>query len=142
MSDLQISLLAIGVVVIAGVYLFNFVVERGYRRRAEASFKSAHSDVLLEVPVASRAAPERVEPRIEPYMEMQPAPVVDAVEEWPEIQPEPEVEPEPEVKSCCSCTRWLATTTTKSSGPSPTKRVFRWFASPERRRRGMKGCRC
>jgi FtsZ-interacting cell division protein ZipA len=97
MSDLQISLLAIGVVVIAGVYLFNFVVERGYRRRAEASFKSAHSDVLLEVPVASRAAPERVEPRIEPYMEMQPAPVVDAVEEWPEIQPEPEVEPEPEV---------------------------------------------
>lgn len=99
MSDLQISLLAIGVVVIAGVYLFNLMVERGYRRRAEASFKSAHSDVLLEVPVAGRAAPERVEPRIEPYLEVPPAPVVDPVEEWPEVgmDVEPEVELEPEV---------------------------------------------
>lgn len=97
MSDLQISLLAIGVVVVAGVYLFNVMQERSFRRRAEASFKSSHSDVLLEVPVAGFTVPERVEPRIEPYMEMQPSPVAESVEEWPEVLQEPEVEAEPEV---------------------------------------------
>jgi hypothetical protein len=100
MSDLQISLLAIGLVLIAGVYLFNFMQERKCRRRAEASFKSAHSDVLLEVPAAGPAAPQRMEPRIEPYLEMQPSDVVDAVdpvEEWPEAQPELEMPAEPGV---------------------------------------------
>jgi len=60
MSELQISLLGVGVVVIAGVYLFNLWQEREFRHRAERAFAREHDDVLLR-----RAATEdRVEPQI------------------------------------------------------------------------------
>lgn len=47
-SDLQLSLLAIGAVVIAGVYAFNRFQERKFKRIAETHFKSGHDDVLLD----------------------------------------------------------------------------------------------
>lgn len=62
MSDLQLSLLAIGAVVIAGVYLFNWLQERKHRRGTEEAFKSKHEDVLLS---AARNPPrERIEPAL------------------------------------------------------------------------------
>lgn len=62
MSDLQISLLIIGAVVVAGVYLFNLWQERRFRQRTEQAFAREHPDVLLadETP----AAQQRVEPTI------------------------------------------------------------------------------
>ena len=64
MTDLQISLLAIGACVVAGVYLYNTWQERQFRRRTEAAFAREHDDVLL--PAAGAEAPaERVEPRLE-----------------------------------------------------------------------------
>ncbi|TCV90150.1 cell division protein ZipA C-terminal FtsZ-binding domain-containing protein [Sulfurirhabdus autotrophica] len=77
MSDLQISLLGIGAIVIAGVFVFNRFQERKFRRIADAHFKSKHDDVLLD----STANPEksslhideivpkeewRIEPKFEP----------------------------------------------------------------------------
>lgn len=61
MSDLQISLLAIGAVVVAGVWLFNLRQERQLRRRTEQAFAREHPDVLLG---GDSAAAERVEPTI------------------------------------------------------------------------------
>lgn len=48
MSDLQISLLIIGAVVIGGVYLFNWFQERQLRRKLERAFDGEREDVLLK----------------------------------------------------------------------------------------------
>jgi hypothetical protein len=47
MSTLQLSLLIVVVVVVAGVYLYNLYEERQMRRKMDAAF-SQHDDVLLE----------------------------------------------------------------------------------------------
>ncbi|MCC7184517.1 MAG: hypothetical protein IT509_13260, partial [Rhodocyclaceae bacterium] len=62
MSDLQISLLAIGAVIVAGVYLFNLRQERQLRRRTEQAFAREHPDVLLGQ--VGDAGVRRVEPTI------------------------------------------------------------------------------
>jgi len=67
MSDLQLSLIIIGLLVVAGVYLFNLMQERRYRRRMEHAFeREQQEDVLLapkpSEPVAAEAA--RIEPSI------------------------------------------------------------------------------
>lgn len=62
MSDLQISLLIIGAVVVCGVYLFNWQQERKFRRKLARAFDAEHDDVLL------RAAPE-VDGRMEPQLQ-------------------------------------------------------------------------
>jgi len=61
MSDLQISLIAVGGVVVVGVYLFNVWQERKLRRRTEQAFAREHPDVLL--------GGGTVAARIEPSME-------------------------------------------------------------------------
>lgn len=57
MSELQIGLLAIGTLVVAGVLAYNRLQERGARREAERAFRSGHADVLLEGADAERATP-------------------------------------------------------------------------------------
>lgn len=57
MSELQIGLLAIGTLVVAGVLAYNRVQERGARREAERAFRSGHADVLLEGAQAELEAP-------------------------------------------------------------------------------------
>lgn len=64
MSDLQISLLAIGGLVVAGVYLLNLWQERQLRRRTEQAFAREHPDVLLGQDAV--AEERRVEPKINP----------------------------------------------------------------------------
>jgi len=59
MSTLQLGLLLIGAAVIVGVVVYNRLQERAARREAERSFRSAHSDVLLQ------PAPGRQEPTLE-----------------------------------------------------------------------------
>ena len=65
MSDLQIALAAIGLLVVGGVYAFNLWQERKLRQRLERAFEGGHDDVLLKT-----AAPEPVVPsaRIEPSL--------------------------------------------------------------------------
>ena len=57
MSELQIGLLAIGALVVAGVLVYNRVQEGRARRAAERTFRSGHDDVLLRPPGAARGAP-------------------------------------------------------------------------------------
>jgi hypothetical protein len=47
MSDLQIGLLAVGALVVAGVLAYNGWQERQARRAAERAFGTAHADVLM-----------------------------------------------------------------------------------------------
>ena len=48
MSDLQLSLLMIGAVVVGAVFLYNWIQERRLRQRLQQSFGEAHADVLLK----------------------------------------------------------------------------------------------
>src|SRR5512146_791223 len=67
MSDLQISLLVVGVLVVGAVYLFNWLQERRLRRRLEQAFGAEYDDVLLEsAPAASTQEHRRVEPQLQP----------------------------------------------------------------------------
>ncbi|GAO35703.1 cell division protein FtsZ [Sulfuricella sp. T08] len=81
MSELQISLLAIGLLIVAGVYGFNRYQERRYRRIAEKAFPARQEDVLLEsgtntlpdtLTDAHEIAGFREESRIEPIISMPP----------------------------------------------------------------------
>lgn len=63
MSDLQISLVIIGVVVIVGVILFNKIQLARYHRRIQEGFRHDHDDVLLDVEHVSVATGERIEPQ-------------------------------------------------------------------------------
>jgi FtsZ-interacting cell division protein ZipA len=62
MSDLQISLIAIGFVIIGGVVFFNWMQQRRYQRGTEDAFKHKYKDVLLE-PDKSTSKEERIEPQ-------------------------------------------------------------------------------
>lgn len=70
MSDLQLSLLGIGVVIIGGGCLYNWLQERRFRRRLEQAFGDGPDDVLLQ----SRAQPGSGAGRIEPQLQQTPAP--------------------------------------------------------------------
>jgi FtsZ-interacting cell division protein ZipA len=67
MSELQISLLVIGVAVIAAVLIFNLIQERRFRRSLEDSFKPEREDALLKVQAddAGRVEPQLQESPIE-----------------------------------------------------------------------------
>ncbi len=73
MSDLQISLLGIGAVVIVAVLLYNGYQQRKLRQRLGEAFGDPHQDVLLgEGATAMGAAatpPARTQVRIEPQMD-------------------------------------------------------------------------
>lgn len=62
MSDLQISLLIIGAVVVGGVYLFNWQQERKFHRKLGQSFDIERDDVLLG---AGPGVGGRVEPQLQ-----------------------------------------------------------------------------
>lgn len=63
MSDLQTSLLAIGAVVVLGVYLFNRWQEHKLKRHTDEAFNAGHGDVLQEDTYAP-AASGRIEPSL------------------------------------------------------------------------------
>ena len=66
MSDLQLSLLVIGAVVVCAVYLYNWLQERNFHQRMQQAFGSAHDDVLLKAGVESALTDGRLEPQIVP----------------------------------------------------------------------------
>jgi hypothetical protein len=61
MSDLQLSLVVVGLLVIGGVYALNWAQERRFRRRIGDAFDNDRGDALLK---ATPEAAARVEPQI------------------------------------------------------------------------------
>ena len=74
MNELQVSLLAIGVVVIFAVLAFNRWQERKYRRQAEQRFASQHDDILLH--------PESHQERVEPMLDAMSRDAIEAPDEY------------------------------------------------------------
>jgi len=70
MSDLQISLLAIGALVVVGVFLYNWIQERRFRRRLSEAFGDKAEDVLLEEAAGVFPGQVRQEPQLEPEIEL------------------------------------------------------------------------
>ena len=66
MSDLQLSLLVIGAVVVAAVYLYNWLQERNLHRRLQEAFGEAHEDVLLRAGTGPSHSDGRLEPQLAP----------------------------------------------------------------------------
>ena len=67
MSELQLGLLGIGALVVAGVLIYNKLQEARLKRQSEAAFGSDHDDVLLGGKAAARRAAggrERIEPTL------------------------------------------------------------------------------
>ena len=90
MGDLQISLLVIGALAVAAVYLFNWWQERQFRRRSEQAFAREHEDVLLEEsPARDAELVERVEPKIAAESAARPAAVRAAVKSPASAVPDP-----------------------------------------------------
>src|SRR5690242_9650613 len=72
-SELQISLIAIGIVVVMGVIFFNWLQQRRYRQQAEEAFGQKHEDVLLRTDMPAEEG-ERIEPRLGPVSSQEPQP--------------------------------------------------------------------
>ncbi len=67
MSELQLGLLGIGALVVAGVLAYNKLQEARLKRQSEQTFGSRHDDVLLGEKTAARhsaASIERIEPTL------------------------------------------------------------------------------
>jgi hypothetical protein len=58
LSDLQLSLVVIGVLVIGGVYVLNWVQERRFRRRIGEAFDDEREDALLQAEPVARVEPQ------------------------------------------------------------------------------------
>jgi FtsZ-interacting cell division protein ZipA len=78
MSELQIALLVVGVLVIVGVIVYNRVQEARFRERAESAFATPAGDALLEGGVAR----ERIEPQFQDDDQSEPAGVPHRQEPW------------------------------------------------------------
>jgi FtsZ-interacting cell division protein ZipA len=93
MSDLQISLLAIGVLVVVAVVLYNGYQQRKLRRRLGEAFGKPHEDVLLgERRVEPMAGGQRIEPQIDASPDARavaPAPAPPAADPPTQATPEP-----------------------------------------------------
>ena len=63
MSDLQLALLAIGALVVAGVYGYNVWQQRRLRRKTEQAFQDKPGDALFSTAPAQASA-ERIEPTL------------------------------------------------------------------------------
>ena len=62
MSDLQISLIIIGILVITGVAVFNWLQQLRYRRKVQAAFDHKHDDILLDTHTSEENF-QRIEPK-------------------------------------------------------------------------------
>lgn len=115
MSDLQLGLVIIGVLVVVGVYLFNRLQERQFRRRMENAFQQRPEDILV---ATADEQPAQQEERIEPHLgapaeaTLAPAPEDDPVVE-DEPPPPPRTTGEPPAAASASA----ATPSSTSSSP-------------------------
>lgn len=68
MSELQLGLLGIGILVVAGVFAYNKLQERRLKRQTEEVFASRHDDVLMGARSAAPGRSQDPDERIEPTL--------------------------------------------------------------------------
>ena len=99
MTDLQVSLIALGCAIVAGVFFYNKWHEYRAKKSVERAFSSTHDDVLM-TPSDARSSlsaepVQRAEPRFSDESDVDP-PVDDATSLKPEVTPHAEKEFIPE----------------------------------------------
>ena len=62
MSDLQVSLIIIGIIIIVAVAVFNWLQQLRYRREVQAAFDHEHDDILLDAHHSGEPF-QRIEPK-------------------------------------------------------------------------------
>lgn len=144
-SDLQLSLIALGAAGVAGVFAYNKWQERKHRTHAERVFRQDHPDVLIEPPgERAAAAPPRQEAEVAPAERIEPvigdAPIEQTAPEAPpltEVAPAAAEPTPPEIDPRIECAvRFEAAEPVAASEIWSTQRhVFelidkpiRWFA--------------
>lgn len=151
-SDLQLSLIALGAAGVAGVFVYNKWQERKHRTHAERVFRQDHPDVLIEPPgdraaaapprqPAEEAPAERIEPVIgaapveQAVPEAPPAVAAAAVAEVAEVAAAPPAPPEIDPRIECVVRFEAAEPVAASELWSAQRHVFelidkpiRWFA--------------
>ncbi|MCB0280227.1 MAG: hypothetical protein KDD94_12015, partial [Calditrichaeota bacterium] len=67
MSDLQVSLIIIGIIIIIGVAIFNWIQQLRYRRKIESALNHKHDDALFEHSndTKKQEPHERIEPQLD-----------------------------------------------------------------------------
>ncbi len=73
MSDLQVSLIIIGIIVIVAVAVFNWLQQLRYRREVQAAFDHEHDDILLDTHHSDEPF-QRIEPKFNKKMSSDSAP--------------------------------------------------------------------
>ncbi|HSD61909.1 MAG TPA: cell division protein ZipA C-terminal FtsZ-binding domain-containing protein [Burkholderiales bacterium] len=95
MSDLQISLLAVGALVVVGVYGFNVWQQRRMRRDTEQAFRDRPEDTLFTPGGAPAPGGERIEPTLrvaDAPAEPQAAPVPGVDDKAGQALPDPDID--------------------------------------------------
>lgn len=71
MSDLQISLIIIGIIIIIGVAVFNWFQQLRYRRKIDSALDHKHEDALLDNGIDSQSSQDQAssDTRIEPQLD-------------------------------------------------------------------------
>ena len=96
MSDLQTSLIIVGVVVVAGVYIFNLFQDRKYQREAEKTFSREAGEqsgvglqkARVEAPIPVGDTTLRIEPQLETVLSYaEPPAPQEIIKETPPVQP-------------------------------------------------------
>ena len=75
MSELQLSMLTIGALIVGGMYFYNRLQERKYRRQAQQAFQASHQDALFSNPDTAQDAAVRIEPSLSPAPDEYAAPL-------------------------------------------------------------------
>jgi hypothetical protein len=113
MSDLQLSLLGLGVALVGGVWIYNKLQERKYRQAAEKVFGGEQADVLAPEPVAPWAPGEEHE-------EALPAEATPLMEERrePSFAPDVSAYAEPEIPAYAPAAEPLQETAARDAPPA------------------------
>lgn len=88
MSDLQVSLIIIGIVIIGGVVIFNRVQLARHHRQVQDAFRNEHDDILLNDGYKPVSASERIEPQFSDEVLTSPDDVVNPANVQADIAPE------------------------------------------------------
>lgn len=109
MSDLQIGLLVVGILIVAAVVLFNWFQERRFRKQAAAAFQTPAADPLMHAGAMPRDRIDRIEPALrDPVFDADGPDVVVEIGEprlHLDAQPVPNAVPVPEVEPAVPAAR-------------------------------------
>lgn len=128
MSDLHLSLIAFGIIVVVGVIAYNWIQEQRFRKIAQQRFRASHDDTLMQSgdkpagpnTIARQTVNDmRIEPRVTEIPAPVPRPSPYAVEDEPVVEKRAEYKPSPSVAAAAFQTPPASEPETVTPSPAP-----------------------